>query len=114
MFKNNFFMLHNLKMCRCLQQIVVRQYRYVNTGNTGTSTLNKMYATDLIHAACVKLNANVNFQQVALELSVDSEYLLSGRLFLHIYVFNDIWWRLYITKIMVPIIGPEGQFARKP
>jgi len=52
-----------------------------------------MYTTDL-HSACVELNANVNFQHAALELSIDSEFLLSGRLFLDIYVFNDICCRL--------------------
>jgi len=46
-------------------------------GNTGTSTLNIYY-----------------FQHAALELSVNSEFLLSGRLFLHVYVLNDICYRL--------------------
>jgi len=35
-----------------------------------------------------------NFQRAALELIVDSEFLLSGRLFLHIYVISDICSRL--------------------
>jgi len=49
-----------------------------------------MYTTDLLHSACVELNINVNFQHAALEFILDSEFLLSGRLFLHMYVSNDI------------------------
>jgi len=48
-----------------------------------------MYTTNLIHSECVKLTTK-NFQRAALELGVDSEFLLSGRLFLHIYVVHDI------------------------
>jgi len=70
-------------------------------GNTGTSTLNKMYTTALIHSTCVELNANVNFQHAALQLSVDSEFLLSGRLFLRIYAFNDICCHLYVVKMAI-------------
>jgi len=49
-----------------------------------------MFATDLIHSACVELNANDKFEHATRELSIDSEFLLSGKLFVHIYVFNDI------------------------
>jgi len=68
-------------VCRCLQQNVVWQYRYVNTG---TSTLSKVSTTDLIPSACVKLSSNAKCEHAALEHSVDSEFLLSDRLFLHI------------------------------
>jgi len=75
----------SLLTTECSKAIQVRQYRY---GNTGTATLNKMYATDFLHSACVELNADVNFQQAALELSVDSEFLLSGRLlFMYLMTF---------------------------
>jgi len=60
----------------------VTAYNNTGNGNTGTSTLNKMYTADLIHSACVELKVNVHFQHAALEFSVDSEFLLSGRLFL--------------------------------
>jgi len=60
-----------------------------------------MYTTDLIHSAYVKLNTKVNFQHVAFKLSVDSVFLLSGRLFLNIYVFNDICCRLQLANIVV-------------
>jgi len=33
---------------------------------------------------------NVVIEHAAWELCVDSKFLLSGKLFLHIYVFNDI------------------------
>jgi len=49
-----------------------------------------MYTTNLIHSACVELNANAKCEHAALELSADSKFLLSGKLFLHIYVFDDI------------------------
>jgi len=39
-----------------------------------------MYTIALIHSVCVKLTANVNFQHAALKCSVDSEFLVSGRL----------------------------------
>jgi len=53
-----------------------------------------MYITDLIHSACVELSVNLNFQHAALELIADLEVLLANRLFLYIYVFNDICCRL--------------------
>jgi len=52
------------------------------------STLNKMSATDLTHPAKMK------FQPAALELVVESNFLLSGRQVLDINVFNDIFCRL--------------------
>jgi len=51
--KNNFLRLQvTEKACSCINR---RQY-----SNTGTSTLNKMFATDLIHSARVELNANAS------------------------------------------------------
>jgi len=58
-----------------------------------------MYTTDLIHSACVE-------QHATLELSVDSEFLLSGGLFLHIYVFTDISCRLLVVKMAIVSTGP--------
>jgi len=64
---------------RCLQQNLV---------GASTLTLSKMYTAVLIYSVCVELNANVNFQHAALELSVDTEFLLSGTLlFMYVMIF---------------------------
>jgi len=37
----------------------------------------------------MELYTNAKFEYAALELGVDSKFLLSGTLFLHIYINND-------------------------
>jgi len=61
-----------------------------------------MYTTDLLHSACVRLNVNMNFQHATLELSVYSKFLLLGRLFLYIYVFNDF---LFVSRKKLYFLG---------
>jgi len=45
------------------------------------------------------------FAHATLELKCRLKFLLSGRLFLHIYVFNDIFWRLQVVKLYY--LGPD-------
>jgi len=70
------------------------------------SKLNKMFTTDLIHLASFELNANAQFEHPALELVVESKFLLSCRYVLHVYVFNDISCYLSTAKMAVSRNGP--------